>query len=161
MTLKAVEQKFSGAVPDKLMAETVRQVIGLMVDDVLTVTKSNLVALGAGDAVAVRMAGKPMARFSATMWGDLKILREFLMSRMYRHSKINRICAKAEMIVQQMFTHFMDRPASLPEGWHQQVLQNPNDDRYKARTIADYIAGMTDRFAVQEHRRLFSTETMI
>ena len=161
VTLKTVEQKFSGTAPDKLMAETVRQVIGLMVDDVLSVTKANLAALGHVNAEGVRKAGKPMAQFSSTMWGDLKILREFLMSRMYRHSKINRICAKAEMIVQQMFTHFMDRPASLPEGWHQQVLQRPNNDRFKARTIADYIAGMTDRFAVQEHRRLFSTETMI
>jgi dGTPase len=55
----------------------------------------------------------------------------------------------------------MVRPASLPEAWHQLVLTQPQDDRHKARTIADYIAGMTDRFAVQEHRRLFSTETMI
>jgi dGTPase len=89
------------------------------------------------------------------------MLRNFLQERMYRHSKVNRACAKARRIVKDLFVFFMDEPSSLPNAWHETIRAGAADDAHKARVIADYIAGMTDRFAVQEHRKLFSTETMI
>jgi dGTPase len=79
---------------------------------------------------------------------------------MYKHSKVNRICTKARHIVKDLFGFFMKEPSCLPVGWFEAVQAVPAIPA-KCRIVADYIAGMTDRFAVQEHRRLFSTETML
>ena len=91
---------------------------------------------------------------------SIDTLRKFLLTRMYKHTKVNRICAKARHIVKDLFGFFMDDPTCLPTAWSELVLKSP-DKKAAARVIADYIAGMTDRFAVQEHRRLFSSETMV
>lgn len=161
LMLIEVEKQFPDAPPERIMQETVRQVIGAMIADLLTTTRANLLKLKPATAADIRHAGMPVVGFSDSLRSDLKLLREFLMTRMYRHSSVNRICAKAETIVKEMFLFLMDRPVCLPEAWHRLILRRQGDDHYKARKIADYIAGMTDRFAVQEHRRLFSTETMI
>jgi dGTPase len=92
---------------------------------------------------------------------NVNVLRDFLRARMYRHYKINRICAKARHIVKDLFAFFMAEPSCLPNTWYETLNAHGGDEMFKARLIADYIAGMTDRFAVQEHRKLLSTETML
>jgi dGTPase len=84
-----------------------------------------------------------------------------LHARMYRHTKVNRICAKARRTVKDLFRFFMEEPNCLPTAWYEALRANEKDETFKARLIADYIAGMTDRFAVQEHSRLFESETMV
>jgi dGTPase len=79
---------------------------------------------------------------------------------MYRHSKVNRACAKAREIVKDLFVFFMEQPNCLPSAWFEATRADGGTIN-RARIIADYIAGMTDRYAVQEHRKLFSTETML
>ncbi len=145
----------------RIVHAVVRQVIGTMVMDMMDATRTALVTLKPESAADIRKAKEPTARFSFAMQQHLRTLREFLKQRMYWHSKVNRMCAKSERVVKEMFAMLMDKPDCLPNEWYAPVRGRETEDAFKARVIADYIAGMTDRFAVHEHRRLFSTETMI
>lgn len=146
---------------ERLMYEAVRDVIGQMIDDVLATTRRNLAALNPQSVEAIRQARQPVVGFSPEMAHNISALREFLFARLYRHPRINRTCAKAEQVVKDLFGFFFDQPRCLPTTWYEAVEACGADNVAKARIIADYIAGMTDRFAIQEHRKLFSTETMI
>jgi len=158
--LAEMQKLYPNADNERLMHEIVREVIGLMVADVLTATRTNLQKLQPKSAASIRHAAHAVVGFSPAMAQHVAVLRKFLWTRMYRHSKVNRICAKARYIVRDLFGFFMREPSCLPTGWFEMVDAVPEIPA-KARIVADYIAGMTDRFAVQEHRRLFSTETMI
>ncbi|MDE1900865.1 MAG: deoxyguanosinetriphosphate triphosphohydrolase [Alphaproteobacteria bacterium] len=153
--------RYPQAEKPRLMYEAVREVIGLMIEDVLAVTRRNLAALNPQSAEDIRAATQPVVAFSPAMGLHVGELRKFLFARLYRHHRINRICAKARQIVGDLFDFFMEHDDCLPAGWTEAVKARSGDDVAKARIIADYIAGMTDRFAVQEHRRLFATDTMI
>ena len=146
---------------ERVMHETVREVIGMMVGDLVATTRARLLELQPKSAADIRHASQPTVGFSFAMTQNVNTLRAFLNARMYRHSKVNRICAKARHIVKDLFRFFMDEPACLPNSWYETLKVQGSGDKEKARLIADYIAGMTDRYAVQEHRKLFSTETMI
>lgn len=157
-------EKMRGLFPDapreRLMCEAVREVIGVMIDDVLRTTRQNLESLQPRSAADVRHAGRAVVTFSPGMADNIGIIRKFLLTRLYRHSRINRICAKAQRIVRELFAFFWAQPDCLPGAWYEMV-NAVGDDYARARIIADYIAGMTDRFAVQEHRKVFSIEAMI
>jgi dGTPase len=84
-----------------------------------------------------------------------KALKEFLFHRMYRHYKVNRMTSKARRIVQDLFRLFLEEPQCLPTEWR--ALTDGPATKRTARTVADYIAGMTDRYALDEHARLFDT----
>jgi len=160
-TLTETRKQHSSAPHDRLMFEAVRQVIGLMVTDVLATTRANLQNLRPKSASDIRHASAAVVEFSSELQKNLQTLREFLQARMYRHDKVNQSCANARKIVKDLFLHFMKEPNTLPKEWFEAVKGKSADDRAKARLIADYIAGMTDRYAIKEHRRLFSTEIMI
>lgn len=146
---------------DRLMQEIVRQVIGFMVNDVLETTRVNLRDLQPASATAVRQAPRALVSFGYAMQQNVRLLREFLHARMYRHSKVNRICAKARNIVKDLFMFLMAEPACLPNSWYESLRAHEGNEAFKARLIADYIAGMTDRYAVQEHSKLFDAETVV
>jgi dGTPase len=146
---------------ERLMYETVREVVGLMVNNLLEATRLNLASLKPKSAVDIRNARQTVVSFSFEMVKNINVLREFLQARMYRHSKVNRACAKAREIVKDLFVFFMEQPNCLPNAWFEATRAENGSTIHRARVIADYIAGMTDRYAVQEHRKLFSTETMI
>ena len=160
-SLVEMEQRYPDTTIEKLMHETVREVIGRMVADVLLTTRQNLQRLAPQRVEDIRAASYAVVAFSPAMNDYVDRIRDFLWARMYRHHKVNRICAKARQIVKELFLFFMDQPSCLPGAWNELINQHPGDDSAKARLIADYIAGMTDRFAVQEHRKIFSTETML
>jgi dGTPase len=86
------------------------------------------------------------------MQRELDVLRGFLTARVYRHPRIDRIMGEAEGVVRDLFKRYRDDPAVLPPEWRDQA---PREASAYARHIADFIAGMTDRFALAEHRRLF------
>jgi dGTPase len=156
--------RIRGQYPDvdneRIMYEVVRDVIGTMIGDVLHTTQAALQRLQPRTAADIRNASAAVVSFSFPMTQNVTVLREFLWARMYRHNKVNRICVKARHIVKDLFGFLMEEPSCLPTQWHGLVKQAATPSA-KARIIADYIAGMTDRFAVQEHRRLLSSETMI
>jgi len=158
--LEDIRRRAPNAPKDRIVHAVVRQVIGTMVTDLIDTTKATLSRLNPQTVHDVRRAKEPTVCFSFAMQQNMRILRDFLRKRMYGHSKVNRVCAKSERIVREMFGFLMERPDCLPNEWYARVRGRDSDDAYKARIIADYIAGMTDRFAVLEHRRLFSTEMM-
>ncbi len=158
--LSTMRKQYPTTDHERLMHETVREVIGVMIADVLKTTSANLQVLQPKSAADIRNAPQAMVGFSTEMTQNVKVLRQFLWTRMYKHSKVNRICAKARYIVKDLFGFFMAEPSCLPTEWFD-VVQSVSTIPEKTRIVADYIAGMTDRYAVQEHRRLFSTETMI
>ncbi len=132
-----------------------------MITVMLDSTRATISRLKISCAADVRKAKEPTVCFSFAMQQNMRVLRDFLKKRMYGHSRVNRVCAKAERIVKDMFVFLMEKPDCLPNEWYAKVRGRETEEAFKARIIADYIAGMTDRFAVKEHRRLFSTETMI
>jgi len=137
-----------------LRLEAVRRMIGVMVGDVLAETRRRTATITSTEAV--RSAGGPVVAFSPGMLEDLAELRLFLHQRMYRHFRLNRMRSQARRILSEMFELFMEQPDVLPSEWTLRL--EDRDEAGRARVICDYIAGMTDRFAIEEHRKLFSLE---
>ena len=133
--------------------EALRRVFGLMVEDVIQESAHRLQQLGAANAAEIRASDKPVVAFSQGMDKDLKAIRAFLYARMYRHWKVQRMRTKAAGVVRDLFALFMDEPGLLPDDWREDA-KYADSDLNRARIVADYIAGMTDRFALQEHRVL-------
>ena len=93
-----------------------------------------------------------MVAFSAAMQKSNLVLKAFLFDNVYRHYKVNRLTSKDERVVSELFQIFMDEPRCLPSSWQGAI---DGDRHQRARLVADYIAGMTDRYALLEHKRLF------
>ncbi|WP_419254912.1 deoxyguanosinetriphosphate triphosphohydrolase [Caulobacter sp. ErkDOM-YI] len=136
--------------------EAVRRMIGAMVDDVMGETLQRAAATGVQSADAVRALDHALVAFSPDMAEDLARLRQFLHARMYRHWRVNRTRSQARRILAEMFTLFLAEPDVLPSVWFEKS-QN-RDEAGRARVVCDYIAGMTDRFAIEEHRKLFQLD---
>jgi dGTPase len=132
--------------------------IGAMVDDVLTETQRRAVADKVGSPEDVRNLDHALVAFSRDMVEDLGALRAFLMERMYRHWKVNRTRSQARRMLAEMFQLFLGEPDVLPAEWYART-QGRNEAGV-ARVVCDYIAGMTDRFAIEEHRKLFHLDSL-
>jgi len=143
-----------------LRLEAVRRMIGDMIDDVMTETRMRAAELGLDSPEAVRHARRPLVAFSAGMDRDLTELRRFLHGRMYRHFRVNRTRSQARRILAELFGLFMKEPDVLPDEWmHRADVKSAQDgDAGRARVVCDYIAGMTDRYAIEEHRKLFNLD---
>jgi dGTPase len=136
--------------------EAVRRMIGVMVEDVLTETEARIEAGGVRSTEAVRTADRMLVAFSPGMLADLGVLRKFLFERMYRHYRVNRTRSQARRILAEMFQLFMAEPEVMPTEWGTRAASQ--DPHRRARAVCDYIAGMTDRYAIEEHRKLFTLD---
>jgi dGTPase len=141
-----------GLAPDRLVPETVRRVINAMVGDVVAETGRRIAALGPESADAIRAAGRPVAAFSAPMQEANLAIRDFLFHRMYRHWRVNRTLQKSKRVTQVLFQLFHGGPQMLPRQWRDRAGEAGS--AAAAQVVCDYIAGMTDRFALEEHRRM-------
>jgi dGTPase len=150
---RQVSERYPGLEHQRLIHESIRRMIDAMVNDLLTETRRRLEELRPSDAEAIRGCGRPVAAFSEEMRANDRALKRFLFDRMYRHSTVNRMTAKARRVVRDLFTFYIAQPDCLPGEWRQQA--EGKDRATGARLIADYIAGMTDRYALEEHQRLF------
>jgi dGTPase len=139
----------------KLHAEIVREMIGVMVDDVLVETRKRLKASNIKTVEDIRGAKQQMVAFSPDMFDKVQALRKFLFEHMYKHYTVNRMRFKAEKIVNDLFDVFMKHPECLPNEWQGKIAIVKREKNDHARVVCDYIAGMTDRYAVIEHNRLF------
>ena len=155
--VESVRQDYPGLDDRMLRLEAVRRMIGIMVEDVLAETRRRAEAGKVASPEDVRMLGRPLVGFSPEMAEDLARLRGFLHERMYRHYRVNRTRSQARRILKEMFALFLAEPEVLPGEWAEGV--RAKDEAGGARLICDYIAGMTDRFAIEEHRRLFNLDT--
>ncbi len=133
--------------------EVIRRLVDRLVTDVITETRGRLEALAPVSAAAVRAAGRPMVGFSEPVRLEEQGLRRFLFERMYRHFQVNRETSRARRLVADLFDLFMAEPNCLPSEWQDGL--GHGDRAGTARRVADYIAGMTDRYAMIEHQRLF------
>ncbi|MEM8833831.1 MAG: deoxyguanosinetriphosphate triphosphohydrolase [Pseudomonadota bacterium] len=141
-----------------IVQETIREMIGTMVTDVLEETQKRLAEVSPQSPDDVRNAGKQMVAFSPDMYTKVEELRAFLLKRMYRHYTVNRIWMKVEKIIPDLFNAFMKHYKMLPDDWQIRVEQAGGliDNVAQARIVCDYIAGMTDRYAIREHEKIFN-----
>jgi dGTPase len=148
-----VDARYPGLDPGRRRHEALRRVFGAMVEDVIETSRSILAAARPASPQAVRHLGRPVIRFSGPMWEDLRAIRDFLFGHMYRADTVMEKRAEVTRVVEDLFPLFMSRPELLPRDWAQDVAQAETETDI-ARMVADYISGMTDRFALQEHGRL-------
>jgi dGTPase len=139
----------------RLIHELIRQLIGLLIDDVVAETGRRLARLGPRSADDVRNAAAPVAGFSADVGEADRAIKAFLKPHMYRHPRVMRVMDEAAGVVRDLFARYSTHPGDLPEEWQQGLAGL--DDPARARRIADFIAGMTDRYALAEHSRLFDS----
>ncbi len=148
-----VDRLHPGVDDSRLIHEAIRRLIDRMVGDVVEESQRRIAALKAQSAADIRRHSAAVIAFSAGMREQERGLRRFLFERMYRHYRVNRMASKARRIVQELFRLLLAEPQCLPTEWQTQATGAGT--RETARVVADYIAGMTDRFALDEHYRLF------
>jgi dGTPase len=154
--LAGVRADFPLLEPGLVRLETVRRMIGAMIGDIMAETAARACSAKPETADDVRAMGGPLVGFSAEMTEDLARLRAFLHERMYRHWRVNRTRSQARRLLSDMFALFMVEPDVLPAEWY--ARHRNRDEAGGARVVCDYIAGMTDRYAIEEHRRLFNID---
>ncbi|TDQ80425.1 dGTPase [Dongia mobilis] len=145
-----VLRRYPGLEVSRVIHEAVRRMINLMVADVLA--ESRLRLAGAGSAADIRQRASPVIAFSAAMRENEIGLKRFLFQHMYRHDRVNQTMAEAKALVRDLFLWHFARPDLLPPEWAREF--SGGDPRQRARGVADYIAGMTDKFALETHRRM-------
>lgn len=150
---KSVADRYPGLEKGRLIHESLRAMIAAMVNDVIAEAHRRFTATKPQSAADVRALGKALAGFSADMGAHEKAMKTFLFANMYRHTRVNRMTSKAKRIVRDLFDLLLAEPHLLPEDWSAGT-DGPKTLK-TARRVADYIAGMTDKFALDEHARLF------
>lgn len=148
-----IRGRYPGIEDSRLIHETIRRLIDRMINDVLGETRRRLARAAPASAAEIRALREPVVAFSPDMAAADRRLKEFLFKRMYRHYLVNRMTSKARRVVRELFDLLFREPECLPQEWRERA--DAMDERQRARLVADYIAGMTDRFALKEHRRLF------
>jgi dGTPase len=138
--------------PPRLRHETIRRVINAMVTDLIEQTKRHLTKLEPQDADAIRRAKQRVVAFSPRMEEAHQVIRDFLFARMYRHWRVNRMTTKARRLTEELFRLLHADPSLLPDDWRARAGEGGMPRA--ATIVGDYVAGMTDRYAMDEHRRL-------
>ncbi|HKF73885.1 MAG TPA: deoxyguanosinetriphosphate triphosphohydrolase [Stellaceae bacterium] len=150
---REVRQKYPSLDGTRLVHESIRRLIDRMASDLLSETHRRITNARLKRTEDVRHLGAAAVAFSETMRANDKALKTFLFERMYRHYRVNRMTSKARRTVRELFQLLHLEPQCLPTEWRQQA--DGAGTPATARVVADYIAGMTDRFALDEHARLF------
>ncbi|TNF64002.1 MAG: deoxyguanosinetriphosphate triphosphohydrolase [Rhodobacteraceae bacterium] len=133
--------------------EALRRFFGILVEDVIAFARARLAEIDARSPADIRNAGRGVIRFSDPLFEDLKVIRAFLFERMYRAPSVVEMRAKVTDVVHDLFPFFLSHPLELPKQWRKDVDEAEGETAL-ARIVCDYISGMTDRFALQEHARL-------
>lgn len=144
--LRAALAEFPALTGKRLLFETIRRMLSAQVYDIIDASRAELAAAEPVDVQAVREAGRPLLRFSAEMRRGSSELKRFLFASLYRHAQVQEKRTRAEQVLRELFAIYLGDPSQLPAD-HAGQADLP-------RACADYIAGMTDRFALKEHQRL-------
>ncbi len=148
-----VDRLYPGLDKMRRRHEALRRVFGRMVEDVIAVAQNRLAAAQPKSVDEIRHMGTTVIRFSKPLYQELKAIRSFLFHRMYRAPSVMQERARVTRFLNDLFPLFMARPELLPAEWRADI-EAARDEVTLARIVADYVAGMTDRFAIQEHARL-------
>ncbi len=157
---REVMEQYPGLERSRVISESVRRLISLWLADLVSEFRRRAEAADPQSAADVRALGAPLGAFSAEIEEEQKPLRKFLFEQMYRHHKVNRMMSQARRIVLELFELFLTEPNTLPPPWRERTSAK-DDLAGKARVVCDYIAGMTDTYAIEEHRKLFNLERWI
>ena len=144
--------------PPRLRHETIRRVIDRFASDLTAESRRRIAALKPADADAVRRSKQPVVAYSPEMAEANRAVKEFLYARMYRHWRVKRMAVKAQRVTETLFDMLLKDPGLLPDGWRS--MAGEAETARAALVVADYVAGMTDRFALEEHRRLTDPQTL-
>jgi len=158
--VKEVREKYPSVDVRRQQKEVKRELIGTMVTDILAETKHRIAEVNPQSVEDVRAAGRTLVGFSSGLAVAERKIRAFLWQNLYHHYRVNRMQNKAKHIVTTLFENFMTHPETLPTDWQKQLPQGASMG-VRARVVADYVAGMTDRYAIQEHHRLFEMELTV
>ena len=151
--LAEVRARYAGLDGRRLVHETVRRMINSLVQDLCMQSGASIAATKPADIEAVRHA-PPLIAFSVEMNGQQQELKQFLRNNLYRHYRVNRMSSKGHRIIRELFQAFHEDTSLMPQDFQEWAeIDRP-------RAVSDYIAGMTDRYAIREYRRLFTVEEM-
>ena len=155
---REAELAYPGITGRRAINETVRRMINTLIVDLIRTSQENIAAVSPRSIEDVRNAA-PLIAFSEPMQEEAAVLKRFLRQNLYRHYQVNRMTAKARRIIAELFQAFLSQPTLLPPDY---VIAEQDEEgrRRQARQVSDYIAGMTDRYAMREHRRLFMVEEL-
>ena len=156
--LGSVLTAYPDLVATRLIHETVRRVISGMVADVLDHATKTAAKAGVKSSDAVRALHKPLITFSAQMHENNKVLQGFLSQSMYRHPRVLEIMERAQRVIRDLFQAYMNNDKLLPDDWRE-THPRTDENRY-ARQVCDFIAGMTDRYALEQHKRMFDLDPL-
>lgn len=151
--LREIDGRYPGLELSRRIHELTRRVITRFVEDVVAEGERRIAALAPAKAEDIRLAGDAVICFSPGIREADASIKRFLYAHMYRHPKVMKVRAEADDVLRDLFGRFKAEPETMPEEWQADL---PEDDEARlARRVADYIAGMTDRYAILEHQRLF------
>jgi dGTPase len=156
--LREIDRAYPALDPVRRAGELMRRMITRMVEDVVGETRRRVAALDPRCTEHIRRASGPMVGFSPGMASAERAIKDFLFERMYRHRRVMQVMEKAEGVLRDLFARYAEDPAALPDEWRDAL---PAETPARARGIADFIAGMTDRYALGEHRRLFDATPLL
>jgi dGTPase len=151
-----VMDRYPGLDRSRLIHESIRRMISAMIEDAIVETQRRINKLKLQSADDVRACGQQVVAFGDVMSANDRALKAFLFKNMYRHSKVTSMMANAKRVVGELFALFLAEPSVMPAQWSD-LCDGPSTVS-TARVVSDYIAGMTDRFALEEHRRLFASD---
>jgi dGTPase len=148
-----VDKRYPGLNYYRRRHEALRRFFGILVEDVILFAQSRLQEIQPRSVADIRHAGRAIIRFSDGIFSELKVIREFLFNRMYRAPSVIVMRRQVTTVVEELFPYFMEHSDQLPKQWRKDVEEVASETQL-ARIVSDYISGMTDRFALQEHERL-------
>jgi dGTPase len=154
--MRSLGEKLDCRLDDMLRSRAIRRLIGIEVTDAITSTAANLAELKAQTPDDIRRVGEQIGVFSPELAEMNRELKAFLMQHFYRHPRLVRMSAKAHRLLSDLFLAYLAEPLQLPHEIQARIRRGPDSVQ---RVICDYIAGMTDRYAILEHKKLFDPET--
>lgn len=150
--LVGIDEEYPDLDVERRAHELIRRLITVMIEDVIAESRKRLDKLAPETADDIRRADGPCIDFSPEMAADDKAIKEFLFANVYRHQRVMSVMDRAEEVVDRLYERYWRDAAALPEEWRP---REGTDDTARSRRIADFLAGMTDRFALAEYQRLF------
>ena len=156
--LSDVLKRYPALERSRIIHETVRRVISGMVADVIAQTKKNCAEVGVKSSDDVRSQKRAVAQFGTQMAENNRVLQGFLSVRMYRHERVLEIMDRAQRVIRDLFEAYMNDASLMPEDWRDNTLAS--DRNHYARQVCDFLSGMTDRFALDQHKRLFDLDQL-
>jgi len=154
---RELANEFTNLSESRLIHEANRRMINRMVVDLTRNTLKNIKEFNIQTVDDIREFDQPIVTFSNGMHENVRAIKDFLKENMYKHYKVCRMTSKAKRIVQDLFTLLNEEPECLPNDWRERALE-ANDDNERSEIVVDYIAGMTDRYAIDEHKKLFDLD---